>query len=282
MATNVRTNDRQPSPRTKEKQRESTRSSPRGTAAAKATKKRTILTSERRGVERRGRQMAKKHRKGPKRRANSLARGRHPKRAEEGSKDRAKRYDREAEMEHRRQHQAIAPDGGKAKPLREVEPKQKTAIYTKEGLEMERPLAHHIVNRRWQVDQEEGHLVKPAWAATVKENPAALGDARRVTRWRRGCRSRPTRQGRARGNRARRRRRTKTHISVGQRETHQSPRQKRRQRNVEPSPPQSRPKDDKKPTLRTGWKNAPKRPTVVIPSFEIRTVDSDPKMVTPS
>ena len=28
-------------------------------------------------------------------------------------------------MKHRRQHQAIAPDGGKAKPLQAVEPKQK-------------------------------------------------------------------------------------------------------------------------------------------------------------
>ena len=54
--------------------------------------------------------MAKKHRKGP-RRANSPARGRHPKGAEEGTKDRVKRHDREAEMEHSRQHQAIAPDG---------------------------------------------------------------------------------------------------------------------------------------------------------------------------
>ena len=68
--------------------------------------------------------MAKKHRTGPRRRANSPARGRHPKGAEESPKDRVKRYDREAEMEHRRQHQAIAPDGGKAKPLRAVEPKQ--------------------------------------------------------------------------------------------------------------------------------------------------------------
>ena len=62
----------------------------------------------------------------------------------------------------------------------------------------------------------------------------------------------------------------------------QSPRQKRRQRNVEPSSPQSRPKDDKKPTPRTGRKNAPKSPTLVIPSLEIRTLDSDPKRVTPS
>ena len=66
--------------------------------------------------------MAKKRRKGPRRRANSPARGRHPKGAEEGPQDRVKRNDREAEMEHRR-HQAIAPDGGKAKPLRVVEPK---------------------------------------------------------------------------------------------------------------------------------------------------------------
>ena len=69
--------------------------------------------------------MAKKHRKGPRRRANSPSRGRHPKGAEEGTKNRVKRQDREAEMEYRRQHQAIAPDGGKAKPLRAVEPKQK-------------------------------------------------------------------------------------------------------------------------------------------------------------
>ena len=68
--------------------------------------------------------MAKKNRKGPRRRVNRLARGRHPKEGE-GLKDRAKRYDREAGMEHRRQHQAIAPDGGKAKPLQAVEPKQK-------------------------------------------------------------------------------------------------------------------------------------------------------------
>ena len=63
--------------------------------------------------------MAKKHRKGPRRRANSPARGRHPKGAEEGTKD------REAEMKHRRQHQVIAHDGGKVKPLRAVGPKQK-------------------------------------------------------------------------------------------------------------------------------------------------------------
>ena len=55
LVTNVWTNDRQASPRTKETQRESARSSPRGTAAVKATKKKTILTSERRGVERQGR-----------------------------------------------------------------------------------------------------------------------------------------------------------------------------------------------------------------------------------
>ena len=61
--------------------------------------------------------MAKKHRMGPRTRANSPAMGRHPAGAEEGPKDRVKRYDREAEMEHRRQHQATAPDGGKAKPL---------------------------------------------------------------------------------------------------------------------------------------------------------------------
>ena len=59
--------------------------------------------------------MAKKHRKGSRRRANSPARGRHPKGAEEGPQDRVKRNDREEEIEHRRQHQAIAPDGGKAK-----------------------------------------------------------------------------------------------------------------------------------------------------------------------
>ena len=173
--------------------------------------------------------MVKKHRKGPRRRAKSSARGRHPKGVEEGPKDRVKRYDREAEMEHCTQHQAIAPDGGKAKPLRAVEPKQKTAIYAKKGLEMERPFArhpHHVANRRWQVDPEEGHLAKPAWAAIVKENPAALGNPWRVTRCRRGRRSRPIRQGRARGNRARRRR-TKTDIVVGQRDT-ESPRQKRK------------------------------------------------------
>ena len=51
MATNVRTNDKQASPRTNEKQRESTWSSSRGKAVTKATK-RTILTSERRVGER--------------------------------------------------------------------------------------------------------------------------------------------------------------------------------------------------------------------------------------
>ena len=162
--------------------------------------------------------MVKKHRKDPRRRANSPAGERHPKGAEEGPKDMVKRYDTEAEREHRRQHQAIAPDGGKAKLLRVVEPKQKTAIYAIEGLEMERPGArhpHHVANRRRQVDPEEGHLAKPARAATVNENPAAPGKPRRGTRWRRGRRSRPIRQGRARGNKARRRRRTKTHSVVG-------------------------------------------------------------------
>ena len=43
-----------------------------------------------------------------------------------------------------------------------------------------------------------------------------------------------------------------------------------------------RPKDDKKSPPRTGRKNAPKSPTVVIPSLEIRSLDSDPKRVTPS
>ena len=43
-----------------------------------------------------------------------------------------------------------------------------------------------------------------------------------------------------------------------------------------------RPKDDKNSPPRTGWKNAPKSPTVVIPSLEIRSWDSDLKRVTPS
>ena len=51
LATKVKTNDRQASPQTKEKQQKSALSSPIGMAVAKATKKRTILTSERRGVE---------------------------------------------------------------------------------------------------------------------------------------------------------------------------------------------------------------------------------------
>ena len=42
------------------------------------------------------------------------------------------------------------------------------------------------------------------------------------------------------------------------------------------------PKDDKKTPLRTGRKNAPKSPTVVIPPLKIRPLDPDPKRVTPS
>ena len=139
--------------------------------------------------------MAKKSRKGPRRRANSPARGRHPKGAEEGLKDRVKRYDnikRELLMEERRNH------------CERRSQSRKSAKFAIEGLEKEWPCARHLLHvAHWrrQAVPEEGHLAKPAWAATA-------------TRGRRGRRSRLTRQGRARGNRARRRRRAKTHSFV--------------------------------------------------------------------
>ena len=138
----------------------------------------------------------KKHRKGPRRRANSSARGRHPKGAEEGPKDRVNRYDnikRELLMEERRN------------PCEWWSQSRKSANFATEGLEKERLCARHpchVAHWRRQAATEEGHLAKPAWVATAN-------------RGRRGRRSRPNRQGRVRGNRARRRRRAKTHSFVG-------------------------------------------------------------------
>ena len=58
----------------------------------------------------------------------------------------------------------------------------------------------------------------------------------------------------------------------------QSPRQKRRQQNVEPTPLQSRPADQRMTQGHPeAWpETAPKSPTVAIPSFEIRSIDPDP------
>ena len=65
----------------------------------------------------------------------------------------------------------------------------------------------------------------------------------------------------------------------------QRPRQKRRQQNVEPTLLQSRLADQRMtqrhPRGRAG-KKAPKNPTVLIPSFEIRLSDPDPTGVSPS
>ena len=59
----------------------------------------------------------------------------------------------------------------------------------------------------------------------------------------------------------------------------QSPCQKRRQENVEPTPLQSRPADQRMTQGHPeAWpETAPKSPTVAIPSFEIRSTDSDPQ-----
>ena len=96
-------------------------------------------------------------------------------------------------------------------------------------------------------------------------------------------RSRPICQGRARGNRARRRR-AKTHSFVGQRDTHTVV--ARSEDNQTWNPPHLRAdrptKGWQKLTPRTGRKNAPKRPTAGIPSLEIRSLDPEPKRVTPS
>ena len=65
----------------------------------------------------------------------------------------------------------------------------------------------------------------------------------------------------------------------------QSPSQKRRQQNVEPTLLQSRPADQRMTQRHPEdgpEKNAPKSPTVVILSFEIRSADPDPTGVTPS
>ena len=133
---------------------------------------------------------------GPTRRVNCPARGRHPKGAEEGPKDRVKRYDnikRELLMEERRN------------PCERWSQSRKSANFAIEGLEKEWSCGRHpqhVAHRRRQAAPEEGHLAKPAWAATA-------------TRGRRGRRSRSNRQGGARGNRARKRRRAKTHSFVG-------------------------------------------------------------------
>ena len=206
--------------------------------------------------------MAKKHSKGPRRRANSPARGRHPKRAEEGPKERVKRYDnnnRERLMEERRN------------PCERWSQSRKSANFAIEGLEKKCPCARHplhVADRRRQMVPEEGHLVKPAWAATA-------------TRGRRGRLNRPIRQGRARGGEEGAPRPTPS--SARGTHTESSPEAKTTEcGTLRATEPTGRPKDDKNPPRGRAGKNAPKSPTVGIPSLEIRSLDPDPKRVTPS
>ena len=88
-------------------------------AVAKATKKRTNLTSERRGVER----SDANDEEGSWRRNTARAQG--GRTARLGKDTRKEQRGPEGQGETIGQHQARAPDGGKAKPLRAEEPKQK-------------------------------------------------------------------------------------------------------------------------------------------------------------
>ena len=171
--------------------------------------------------------MAKKHSKGPMRRANSLARRRHLKGAEEGPKDRVKRYDnikRELRMEERRN------------PCERWSQSRKPANFAIEGLDNEWPSARHplhVAHRRQQAVPEEGHRAKPAWAATA-------------TRGRRGHLRRPICQGRARGNRARRKGPRPTPSSARGTHKESPPEAKTTECGTLPAvEPTGRPKDDK-------------------------------------
>ena len=65
--------------------------------------------------------------------------------------------------------------------------------------------------------------------------------------------------------------------------TESSPEAKTTECGTHPASEQTgRPKDDTKTPRGRAGKNAPKSPTVVIPSFEIRSSDPDPTGVTPS
>ena len=98
------------------------------------------------------------------------------------------------------------------------------------------------------------------------------------------CRSRPTHERRARGNRGRRRR-IKTHSFVGERDTHRVCTESEDSW-MWKTPPNFRANRTnqgwQKTIPRTSRKTTPKSPTVEIPSIEIRSLESDPKRVTPS
>ena len=90
-------------------------------------------------------------------------------------------------------------------------------------------------------------------------------------------------QGRARGNRARRRRPRPTPSLARGTHTEASPEAKTTECGIHSATGQTgRPKDDTRTPRGLAGKTAPKSPTVVIPSFEIRSSDPDPRGVTPS
>ena len=96
-------------------------------------------------------------------------------------------------------------------------------------------------------------------------------------------RSRPTHEGRARGNRASRRK-VKTDSFVGERDTLRVRTRSEDSwmcKHPQTSEPTGRPQDDQTSQGRSG-KSTSKSPTEVIPSIEIRSLESDPKRVTPS
>ena len=131
---------------------------------------------------------------------------------------------------------------------------RKSANFAIEGLEMEWPCARHplhVAHWRRQAGSEEGHLAKPAQKRPPKQtDPPGEGERQ---------------QGQKRD----------THRVLARSED-----------NGMWNPPRFRAyrltKGWQKLTLRTGRKNAPKSPTVGIPSLEIRSLDPDPKRVTPS
>ena len=129
---------------------------------------------------------------------------------------------------------------------------------------------------------EKSDFRKCCQQATMRVRPA-----HETPRWNkspRGHRSRPVHHGRARGNRARRRRRAKTYSFVGERGTHRVLAKSEDNWMWNPPRLQSRPADQRmtKLTPSTARKNAPKSSTVVIPSLEIRSLEPHPKRETPS
>ena len=195
----------------------------------------------------------KKHSKGPRRRANSPARERHPKGAEEGLKDRVKRYDNIKRELLMGKGETSASGGAKAenRKLRHRGPGEEMALHTT-------PTPCSTLETAGA--PEEGHLAKPAW----RQPPPEVEEAAEADRTARGGREatgpeeeegpRPTPSS-ARGTH------TETPLEAKTTECGTLP----------PSEPTGRPKDDKTHPEDGPEKTDPKSPTVGIPSLEIRS-----------